>query len=84
MAWSVQLPTKKNGNVERENINRNKYDQPSIVASNSAWFLWLLSNGALLHGVFLLQHTVDWEDVERPSTCICGRKITTGKSLRVY
>ena len=52
-----------------------------LVGLGIARYLWLLSDGALLHGVVLLQHMGCWEEVYRPSTCICGRKITSGKSL---
>ena len=52
-----------------------------LVALCIARYLWLLSDDALLHAVVLLQHMGCWEEVYRPFTCICGRKITSGKSL---
>ena len=38
----------------------NKYDQYHLFALCTAWFLWLLSDGALLREVLLLQHVL-WE-----------------------
>ena len=52
-----------------------------LFALCTARYLWLLSDDALLHAVVLLQYMGCWEEVYRPFTCICGRKITSGKSL---